>query len=105
MYLVLPCFAQCMQKKMKVTFGVFDCMCHKCIPKVGFAELFQIERLIAEGGSVQDPFGGEHVPPWLEPLLGMEVGLQHAFVEQHVTHGFRDDHIDLLWNLDLHVTG
>ena len=71
------------------------------LPKVGFAELFQIEPLITEGGSVQDPFGGEHVPPWLEPLFGMEVRLQHAFVEQHVAHRFRDDHVNLLWNLHL----
>jgi hypothetical protein len=71
------------------------------IPKVSLAELFQIEPLITKGGGVEDALGGKHVPVRLEPLLGMEVGLQHALVEQHVTHWLRNDDVHLLGYLDL----
>ncbi len=32
----------------------------------------------------------------LEELFGMQVALQHPFIEQHVAHGFRDDYVHLL---------
>lgn len=31
-----------------------------------------------------------------EELLGMQVALQHALIEQHVAHGLRDDDVNLL---------
>jgi len=38
---------------------------------------------------------------WFKPLLGMKKSLQHAFVEQHVTHWLRNDDVDHLWKLNL----
>ena len=70
-------------------------------PKVGFAELLQIESLIIEGGHVQYPLGGEHVAPLLQPLLGMQVCLQHPLIEQHVAHRLRDYHVHLLRDINL----
>ena len=35
----------------------------------------------------------------LEPLLGVEKRLEHAFVEEHVTHRLRDDDVDHLRQL------
>ena len=37
----------------------------------------------------------------LQPLLGMQVGLEHPLVEQHVAHRLRDDHVHLFRQLDL----
>lgn len=36
-----------------------------------------------------------------EELLSMKVALQHALIEQHVAHGFRDDDVNLLWQRHL----
>lgn len=41
---------------------------------------------------------------WLQPLLCVEVALQHSLIKEHVPHWLRDDDIDLLWELNL-VTG
>jgi len=38
---------------------------------------------------------------WLEPLLGMKKCLEHSFVEEHVTHRFRDDDVNQLRKVDL----
>jgi len=38
---------------------------------------------------------------WLQPFLGVEKGLEHTFVEQHVTHRLRDDDVNQLGQLDL----
>ena len=39
--------------------------------------------------------------PRFEPLLGVQEGLEHAFVEEHVAHGLRDDDVDHLGQLHL----
>ena len=40
-----------------------------------------------------------------EPLLGVQVALQHALIVEHVTHGLRDDDVHLLRDRHLlHLT-
>ena len=91
------------------------------VPEVDLVDLLHVEGLVGEGGNVEVASGREHATAGLEPLLGVEVSLEHALVQKHVTerrkncyrlekkahrkcsspHWFRDDHVDLLWQLDL----
>ena len=70
-------------------------VCHtRASPEVGFVELFVVEGLVAKGRHVEVPSAGEHLAVGLEPLAGVDVGLQHALVVEHVAHGLRDDHVN-----------
>lgn len=71
------------------------------VPEVDLVDLLHIECFICEGCHMKVTPGGEHLSVWLEPLLSMQIGLQHSLIEQHVSHGLGNDDVDLLWQIDL----
>ena len=73
------------------------------VPEVDLCDLFHVEGLVHEGRHVQVSPGREHLPApvSLEPLLGVQIRLEHPLVEQHVSHGLGYDHVHLLGKLDL----
>ena len=58
------------------------------VPEVDLVDLFHVQRFVGERRDVQVTPGGEHLSLGLHPLLSVKVGLQHALIQQHVTHGF-----------------
>ena len=44
------------------------------------------ETLIRKGGQIQGSCGWKHFPALFQPLPGVNVGLQHSLVVQHVPH-------------------
>ena len=51
------------------------------VPEVDLVNLFHVQRFVGERRDVQVSPGGEHLSLWLHPLLGVEVGLQHALIQ------------------------